>query len=160
MVLLPADFESTASTNSAMRPILCRILKKRILQVNRQKTPGQSLSGSRAPCFHLSQADNVSYSSTTSKSSGPAPHTGHTKSSGRLSPSYSYPHNTHLNFIIISLSRIVTDNLSCKEPKSKLKFKQCPYLSSPAEIDIDMSVHLFIACGGIRLEQQYRLKSV
>lgn len=39
MVLLPADFESTASTNSAMRPILCRILKKRILQVNRQKHP-------------------------------------------------------------------------------------------------------------------------
>ena len=39
MVLLPADFESTASTNSAMRPVLCRILKKRILQVNRQKHP-------------------------------------------------------------------------------------------------------------------------
>ena len=29
-----------------------------------------------------------------------------------------------------------------------------------AEIDIDMPVHLFIACGGIRLEQQYRLKPV
>ena len=51
MVLLPADFESTASTNSAMRPVLCRILKKRILQVNIQKYTRTGLIGKPGALF-------------------------------------------------------------------------------------------------------------
>ena len=67
MVLLPADFESTASTNSAMRPILRRILKKRIQQVKTQnirltylrKPDVWSLSNKQFFCLILLQPQNL-----------------------------------------------------------------------------------------------------
>ena len=113
MVLLPADFESTASTNSAMRPILCRILKKRILQVNRQKHPdrpyreaGRLVSTCLRQAMFLiplrlqSPPDLRRIPDIRNLQEGCRPH-------------------IHIR------SRIVTDNLSCKGPKGKLKFKQC-----------------------------------
>ena len=75
MALLPADFESTASTCSAMRP------KARLI-LGAKRTARQEVEAHR-------WASGRIHSSTTSKSSTPAPHTGQTKSSGRLSPSYS-----------------------------------------------------------------------